>query len=199
MTPAKRLSAPERRETLLGCACSVFSERSYRGTTTAEIARQAGVTEPILYRHFESKRQLFRACLAEVWERVRSTWDRAIAEEPDPAEWVSAMGRAFHASGRERALVTGLWIQSLAESGDDPELAAFMREHMREVHAYVRAVIERAQEEGGVLPDRDPDAEAWLFLAIGLLRIASDRVGGLLEDCFPGIVSSRRRWLVGRA
>ncbi len=49
-----RLTAAE----LLETACRTFSKGSYRGTTTAAIARDAGVSEPILYRHFTSKRDL---------------------------------------------------------------------------------------------------------------------------------------------
>ena len=51
-----RLPAAERKAAVLDCACGIFSSGSYRGTTTAEIAREAGVTEPVLYRHFASKR-----------------------------------------------------------------------------------------------------------------------------------------------
>ena len=68
---------------------------------------------------------------------------------------------------------------------------------MREVHAYVTSVIEQAQEDGGILPDRDPRAEAWLFLSVGLLKMVSARLGGLVEDDFPEIIASRRRWLTG--
>ena len=46
---------------------TVFSTGSYSGATTAEIAREAGVSEPILYRHFASKRELYFACLDEAW------------------------------------------------------------------------------------------------------------------------------------
>ena len=45
---ATRLPAEERKAAVLDCACGIFSTGSYRGTTTAEIARQAGVTEPVL-------------------------------------------------------------------------------------------------------------------------------------------------------
>src|SRR5207244_7371149 len=62
-----RLPAAERRQAFLEAALRVFSEGSYRGTTTAEIAREAGVSEPILYRHFPSKRDLYLACIEESW------------------------------------------------------------------------------------------------------------------------------------
>ena len=61
---------------------------------------------------------------------------------------------------------------------------------MREVHDYVTDVIRRSQEAGGIYPDREASAEAWIFLAIGLLGTVGRRVGGLIHDDFPAIVSS---------
>jgi hypothetical protein len=69
---------------------------------------------------------------------------------------------------------------------------------MREVHAYVADVMRRSQRAGGVLPDRDPDAEAWISLGIGLLRMVDLRLGGLVEGAEPGMKASRLRWLTGR-
>jgi AcrR family transcriptional regulator len=193
-----RLPAAERRARVLDCACRVFSQGSYHGTTTAEIARAAGVTEPILYRHFDSKRDLYLACLDETWARIRALWDDAVANEPDPANWVRAMARAFFASERNRPVISNLWVEAISEASEDAEVRRYMRRHLRDVHAYVTGVIERAQAAGGILPDRDPRAEAWLFLAVGLLGMVSGRLGGLLEDDFPAIIASRRRWLTGR-
>ena len=71
-TPVKpRLTADARRLAVLDTACRVFSKSSYRGATTAEIAREAGISEPILYRHFGSKRDLYLACLDEAWRSFR--------------------------------------------------------------------------------------------------------------------------------
>ena len=89
-------------------------------------------------------------------------------------------------------------MQALAEGSEDPEIRRYMRRHMREVPAYVTDVIRRAQDAGGVLPDRNPRAEAWLFLSLGLLKMIGTRLGGLIEDDFPEIVAARRRWLTGR-
>jgi AcrR family transcriptional regulator len=193
-----RLPGPERRAAVLTCACRVFSRGSYHGTTTAEIAREAGVTEPILYRHFESKRDLYLACLDETWANLRVLWDAAVANEPDPANWVRAMARAFFESERNQPVISNLWVEAISEASRDEEIGRYMRRHMREVHTYVAAVIERAQAEGGIVEDRDPRAEAWLFLAVGLLKMVSGRLGGLFEGDFPGIIASRRRWLTGR-
>ncbi len=194
-----RLAAPERRASVLDCACRVFSEGSYRGTTTAEIARAAGVTEPVLYRHFESKRDLYLACLTEAWSRVRGLWEEALAGEPDPAEWLSALGRALRESEEHRVVISNLWVQSIAEASEDPVIRGYMRSHMREVHAYVEDVIRRSQAAAGIDASRDAAAEAWIFIAIGLLSAVGGWLGGLLEDDRPGILASRRRWLTGRS
>jgi AcrR family transcriptional regulator len=194
--PKPRLAAPERRAALLDVACRVFSEGSYRGTTTAEIAREAGVTEPILYRHFQSKRDLYLACLAEAWRRVRSLWGEAVEREPDPARWHAAMVKAWRES-ESYAVIANLWVQALVEAAEDPAISDYMRGHMREVHDYIAGVLRRSQEAGGVLPERDPGAEAWISLAIGLLRMIDLRLGGLTEHEAPAIAASRRAWLTG--
>jgi TetR/AcrR family transcriptional regulator len=192
-----RLPAEERRASVLGAACGLFANRSYRGTTTADIARKAGVTEPVLYRHFPSKRALYLACMDWSWEQVKALWAERLAEEPDPALWLSAMGRAFREAEAEHPLVSPMWVQALAESSEDPEIAAYMREHMREVHDYVAAVIRRAQKAGGIAAQRDPEAEAWIFIALGLLTMADEVIGTFLQDTWPAIRESRIAWLQG--
>jgi AcrR family transcriptional regulator len=192
-----RLPAEERRAALLETACAAFSEGSYRGTTTADIARAAGVTEPILYRHFESKRDLFLACLEETWAGVRTMWDEAIAATPDPGLWFAEMGRSFIQSEVERPLISNLWVQALAEGIEDTVIGAYMKEHMREVHAYVVRVGKRAQAEGAINAERDLEAEAWIFISLGLLAMADRVLDGLMLDKWPAIRSARMRWLTG--
>ena len=199
MTIAKaRLAADDRRALLVEVGLQVFSARSYRGATTAEIAREAGVTEPVLYRHFASKRALFLACLDEVWCRLRDAVEEEIAREPDPAAWVLAVPRAMASLRRRRLAPTQLWLQALSEATEDAEIRRNFRRHLREVHDYVADVLRRAQAAGGVRDDRDVDAEAWIGLGIGLLRSVQDRFGGVLPDeDLEAISTARVRWLTG--
>jgi TetR/AcrR family transcriptional regulator len=190
-----RLPADERRASLLDAACRLFAGRSYHGTTTADLARAAGVTEPVLYRHFPSKRALYLACMDWSWEEVKELWADRLAAEPDPGLWLSAIGRAFVESEAERPRSSPMWVQALAEAREDPEIAAYMRTHMREVHGYVADVIRRAQDEKGIDGERDPDAEAWIFIALGLLTMADEVIGAHLHDAWPAIRESRLRWL----
>ncbi|HEX7254787.1 MAG TPA: TetR/AcrR family transcriptional regulator [Gaiellaceae bacterium] len=193
-----RLTAEQRRAAVLDTASAIFAKGSYRGTTTAEIARQAGVTEPILYRHFASKRDLYLACLENAWTLCREMWEGAVVGEEDPALWVAAMGRSYLEARDRRPLIANLWVQALTEASDDAEIRKYLKRHMREVQEFVAGVIRRSQEANGVPQDRDADAEAWIFISIGLLATVSKRLGGMLDEEFPRIVASRRRWMTGR-
>jgi TetR/AcrR family transcriptional regulator len=192
-----RMTAAARREALLETACGVFARSSYRGTTTKAIAAQAGITEPILYRHFPSKRDLYLACLDAAWARVQSLWDKALAAEPDPAGWLHALGLAYLTAKDKRARLVDLWIQALSEASDDPEIRRYLRRQIREVHGYVAGVIVRSQAAGGFRPERDPSAEAWIFLSIGLLGTIDRRLS-MLDGELGRIVAARRSWMTGR-
>ena len=62
-TPTPRLARPERREVVLRAGGAEFGRRGYAATRIEDIARAAGVTKPIVYRHFESKKGLYLALL----------------------------------------------------------------------------------------------------------------------------------------
>lgn len=196
--PRTRLPAEERRAAVLEAACAIFSRGTYRSTTTADIAKHAGVTEPVLYRHFSSKRDLYLACLEEAWRDTRELWDRAIAEEPDPSLWSIAMGKAYLATKDRRGQLAHLWLQSLAEVSDDPEIRKFVRRQLQAVHRYVADAMRRSQEAGGILPARDAEVEAWVFISLGLLGTVGRRLGGVVGDDFPRIMDARSEWMTGR-
>jgi TetR/AcrR family transcriptional regulator len=193
-----RLPAAQRRKAIVDTALRVFSEGSYRGTTTAEIAREAGVSEPILYRHFASKRELYLAAIEEAWTRLRTGWEDAMAAEPDPSAWIPIMAKSYVCLRDAKPIVSDLWMQAVVEAGDDEEVRTFLKRHMREVHGFMADVIRRVQEAGAVNQGRDPEAEAWISLAGGLLGTIGRRVGLLKETDFESIRNSRREWMTGK-
>ena len=190
---AKRLPAEARRQAVLETACRVFSRSSYRGATTAEIAREAGISEPILYRHFGSKRDLYLACLDEAWRGFRLVCEEAVAADPEQS--LGAIADAYMAKGRKLRVVD-LWIQALNEASEDKVIAAAVRRQIREVRDFFADVIRDGQLRGVVHADRDADAEAWIFVAAGLLATIDSRLGGLLGEDLAAVRRERRRWML---
>jgi AcrR family transcriptional regulator len=189
-----RLPARERRRAIVDAALRVFSEGSYAGATTADIARAAGISEPILYRHFASKRELYFACLDEAWEQIRARIEAQI-EELGPEEGLRSVGPS--ALRQMKFLLPSLWMQAITEAGEDAEIRRHVRGHMREVHDFFASFVRRLQEAGAIRPDRDADVEAWIFVAGILLVSIADRLGGLLSaEDFAAILAQRHRWLM---
>lgn len=65
MGGSTRLSSQDRRSAILASAIRLFSERGFRGVTTRELAASIGVSEPVLYQHFPSKKDLYTAIIEE--------------------------------------------------------------------------------------------------------------------------------------
>ncbi|HET9242019.1 MAG TPA: TetR/AcrR family transcriptional regulator [Gaiella sp.] len=190
--PTRRLPAEERRQAIVAAALRVFTSSSYAGATTAEIAREAGVSEPVLYRHFASKRDLWLACLDVAWDETRATLEAKISH------FTTGLTPTGAQSPWKSPTMPNLWIQGLTEAGEDPAVRRAIRRHMREVHDFVAEQLRRGQVLGVVPADRDANAEAWIFIGGGLLRSVADRLGGILTARdLEAITRERTRWLTG--
>jgi AcrR family transcriptional regulator len=129
----RRLPVAERRELVLEAAGRLFGERGYEGTRLDQIAAAAGVTKPIVYRHFDSKRDLYLALL-----------DRHREDLPG---FVAAMPPEGTTEERLRPVLDGwldyveahsyAWKMLFRDTGGGPEIAA----RRGEVHAEARAVL----------------------------------------------------------
>jgi AcrR family transcriptional regulator len=81
--PRRRLTAAARREVIVAAATELFAERGYRGASVEEIARRSGVTPPVVYEHFDSKRDLYRDLLERHFAELREVWrEHFVGEEP---------------------------------------------------------------------------------------------------------------------
>ncbi len=86
---AGRLPAPERRQQLLDTARMVFARSGFHETSMNDVATEAGVTKPVLYQHFASKRDLFQAVLEDVGQRLENDIIKSAAQAGSPREQVA--------------------------------------------------------------------------------------------------------------
>ncbi len=87
---AVRLPAAERRQQLVETARDLFAERGLHGTSMDDIADAAGVTKPVLYQHFASKRALFLELLDEVGKQLLESIAAATSAADSPRQQVEA-------------------------------------------------------------------------------------------------------------
>ena len=83
-----RLPAARRRRQLLEVALRVFAEQGFYVTSMSDIAEAAGVTKPVLYQHFTSKRQLYGELLTEVGSQIQEAITKAVTSANSPREQV---------------------------------------------------------------------------------------------------------------
>src|ERR1700712_3210621 len=83
-----RLPAAERREQLLTVAVDVFAHNGFHNTSMNDVAVAAGVTKPVLYQHFASKRALYLELLAEIGAELRDPIAKATADASGPRQQI---------------------------------------------------------------------------------------------------------------
>jgi AcrR family transcriptional regulator len=177
---AIRMKSEERRAAIVEAAIHLFAEKGFRGTTTRGLAAALGVSGPVLYQHFKTKRDLYRAIIeTKSQQGDRQTAGLAVLQE----------------AGDDRAFFRYLGNRILERYEDDPdfmrlllfsaleghELADLFFE--RQVQGYFRLVsshIQRRIEEGKFRPV-DAQAAAYGFNGMvshyGLTRLLfSNRV-----------------------
>ena len=90
-----RLPAARRRRQLLDVALATFAERGYHATAMNDIAEAAGVTKPVLYQHFGSKRELYLELLEDVGGQLRDDIEKATSGAASPRQQVEAGFAAY--------------------------------------------------------------------------------------------------------
>ncbi len=162
-----RLPAAKRREQLLDTAVGLFAERGYAGATTAALAEAAGVTEPIIYRHFASKKDLFIALIDRTGEQTLRAWEQQLSDAPDPAERLRRLiGANPMVTDQGRGLYRVI-VQAMTEIKDDDILGALQR-HMAHLHEFMAREVAVAQGNGQVSRRFSPEITAWLLMHLGL-------------------------------
>ena len=134
-----RLPAAERRQQLLDTALRAFSENGFNQTSMNDIAEAAGVTKPVLYQHFNSKRELFRELLQDLGQRLREAVGKATSEAGTPREQVErGMGAYF---GWVQEHQGGFEILFAGDTRRDPEFVEEVAQVEREIANTIAALI----------------------------------------------------------
>ena len=168
-TPEKRtrMRGEERREDMLHHAKAVFAQYGYADASTGELARASDVTEPMLYKHFGSKKGLFQAVLKEFSAQFLKTLQERIERraEKDVLDALEHIIDDYRAAMKADAEIQRVLFLAVTESGD-PDIARCVGEHNRKVYGFISQLVERASEEGYLDPAISPDAATWGYMSM---------------------------------
>ena len=132
-----------------------FAERGLEGTSTEDIAKRAGISQPYLFRLFGTKKELFIATVSRCFRETLELFQRA-AEGKRGEEALQAIGQAY----MEQLETNRTWLRAQQQAyaaSDDPEIRAVVRAGYGDLVAYVRRVS-------------DADwPTIWQFFATGML------------------------------
>jgi AcrR family transcriptional regulator len=113
----QRMPAAQRRELVLEAALAEFAAHGLADTSTEEVARQAGISQPYLFRLFPTKKALFVALIDRCFARVQATFT-AVAADLTGEEALAAMADAYEELLDDRTLLR-LQMQAYAACDDD--------------------------------------------------------------------------------
>ena len=138
MGMAVRLSAAERKNDLLDAALVEFAERGFEGTSTEDIARRAGISQPYLFRLFGTKKELFKATVSRCFRETLELFQRA-AEGKRGEDALRAIGAAYV----DQLATDRTWLRAQMQAyaaSEDTEIRAVVRAGYGDLIAYVRRV-----------------------------------------------------------
>jgi AcrR family transcriptional regulator len=118
---SERMSAERRREAILEAAIPEFAARGFAGTSTEDVARRAGISQPYLFRLFPTKKALFLALAKRCFRQVADTFAEAAGDRTG-RDALMAMADAYEKLLQDRTLLL-LQMQMYAAC-DDPEIRA---------------------------------------------------------------------------
>jgi AcrR family transcriptional regulator len=140
---AERKSAEVRREEILEAAMVEFAVAGLHGTSTENIARRAGISQPYLFRLFGTKKELFLETVRRGFRHVLAVFQEAAAADREGDVFLS-MGHAYGDVRRDRARLM-FQMQAYAAC-EDPEVRKVVREEFAAVYKFVESVSGGDQE-----------------------------------------------------
>jgi AcrR family transcriptional regulator len=164
MSNMKRLPPDQRRAVIVEAAGRLFGERGYDGTRLDDVAAAAGVTKPILYRHFADKRSLYLALL-ERHAADLGSFAAAVPAGGALEERLRAVLRVWVAYVGHRAYA---WRMLFRDTGGGPEIAAVRRAVHDRARAVLAEMIELLRESEIPAREREPLAE---LLSMGMASL----------------------------
>jgi AcrR family transcriptional regulator len=159
-----RLSAEERRASILGAATVVFAESGYQRGRMSEIAARLGVTEPVVFQNFGSKPALY-AAVVEHTAQAMSEELRTAAADQAVGDLLARLLSHDHIADLHAPGAAGFLFADALTVGE-PEVETAARKAVATVADTMAELLRQGQSTGDLRADLDPEAAAWWLLSL---------------------------------
>jgi AcrR family transcriptional regulator len=166
-----------KRHEILDSAMELFAMKGFRGTTTRDLAAAAGVNEAIIFRHFNTKQELYRAILEEKLIQMRAapfTDLEALAKSGDDQKFLEAVGLAFLERHEHDTTFMRLLLFSALEGHELADMFLTAMAGRDPMALY----LERRMDEGA-LRRMDPHLAAHAFFGMFISFVQWQEIFGL--------------------
>jgi AcrR family transcriptional regulator len=195
----KRLSREARRASILDAAGRILSSQGFAGARCADIAREAGVSPALLFRHFPTLRSLEESVVQEARKRCSIRWPRGLSRLL-PREALAALAASLtHAFRRDPVLLRLLLFGALSKKGG---CAGALRREIRRLELRLGSLLRYWGLRGWIEVVRDPEAHArwcvasWMHLVLAREVLGTRTGAGMLEKSVQVFLKplERIRW-----
>ncbi|WP_440104238.1 TetR/AcrR family transcriptional regulator [Streptosporangium sp. H16] len=152
-----------RREDLLRTACDVIAAQGFGHTRTADIAQAAGVSQALLFYHFETKEKLFAQAFSYAAQLDLDALVKVEESGGSPLDRLRALLRFYPPSGKSKSWA--LWIDAWAESMRNAELEEMSRRIDMRWKGALRAIIDDGVV-AGIFTCADPEGATWRVMSL---------------------------------
>jgi len=165
-----RRATNEVQELIVRTAHRLFTANGYQGTTTRQIAEEAGVGESVIFRNFGSKAELFEAAIAAPFtdfvNQWAARWDVRVAADSDPFEITRSFVKGFYALAAEHRELLHTLVAARLNGGDPAlgEVAERVSDRLADHLGIMQKVLLQHREARQL---RDVDAPVTVAVSVG--------------------------------
>jgi AcrR family transcriptional regulator len=161
-----RLTAEQRRESILDAATEVFAAAGYRAAKASDVAARIGVSEPVIFQNFGSKAALYAAVLDRVIGGIRAELQALAGQHDSAADLLAHVLHPIPGNGPPGPGSHAALFADAATLTADPGLTEPARHAARALAGHLADLLRRGQADDSIRADTDPEAAAWLLLSV---------------------------------
>ncbi len=172
---------PGRKNEIISASLRVIEKNGFHNLTTKNIAREVGITEPGIYRHYKSKQDILAAILEEFRNDITREMNDSLSNDKEPLKKIDVFYRSTMRRFKENPLLTTA-IFSEEVFRDNKKLAGMVLSIMETTQDALRKIIRMGQANGTINRDQPDEFLSLIIMGAYRILVTKWRLTGLSFD-----------------